>query len=307
MLGLMVRAYVVSLAAGAVACASGRPETFPIEEAPLELAKPCRVTLEPDMRPVVWLRLGVGPPLRFLVDSGSTITLLDARRADELGLERWDFAGSFETSGATGKSITLSHYVAVERLELGELVVHSPRLTLMDDPVLQQSGVDGIIGQDLLARLALVIDAERDTLHLLPQGGAAAVQAYLEKADVGAGAWGHVPLEFRPCPFLSLDMPGVSQVVELELDTGAEFSSLPRAALAALGLEPIGQRVSTGVGGSHTSDTYRIQDLNLFGLSIEVVVCESATEFGLLGMDVLGEFVVVLDGPEQTLWLHHRE
>jgi len=290
----------------ASACSSG-PATLALDAAPLELAAPCVVPLAARERPVVELSLDGRPAGLFLLDTGSTITLIGGAKAAELGLERRPYADSFETVGAGGKSAKLAHYVRAARLELGALTVSGTRLTVLDDPVLAQADVDGILGQDLLARLVLVLDPARHELHLLPQGGTEVLRSYLHSTGVGDGAWAMTPLEFRPCPFLAFDVAGLEQPVELEIDTGAGSTSLPRAAIEALGLAPIGTRTLGAIGGNHDEDLYRVESLGLFGLRVSANVTAARGAYGLLGMDVLGALVIVLDGPGRTLWLHRRE
>lgn len=302
----MARRLPALLALLAAACSSG-PATRALDEAALTLAEPCIVPLAERERPVVELLLDGRSAGRFLVDSGSSISLLGAAKAAELGLERRPYASRFEAMGSGGKSATLEHYVRVGRLELGKLLVHDTRLTVVDDPALAQAGVDGILGQDLLVRLVLVLDLQRHELHLLPRGGTEVLREYLRSAEVGDGAWAMAPIAFRPCPFLPLEVAGLESSVELELDTGAGSTSLPRAAIAALGLEPIGTHTLGSVGGNYDAELYALEDFGLFGLRIQTNVTAAVGEYGLLGMDILGELVVVLDGPARTLWLHRRE
>jgi len=40
---------------------------------------------------------------------------------------------------------------------------------------------------------------------------------------------------------------------------------------------------------------------------MEIPEPSSPLEYGLLGMNILGEFVFLLDGPGELVWAHHRE
>ncbi len=290
------------LLAGLAACSSAPPSPA-FGEAPFELATPCVVALEPDSRPIARVGLGVGEPRRFLLDSGSSITLISGVCADALGLERRPYGSTFELTGSGGASVRLGEYVRLEWLDIGALVVHSPAVAVMDDPVLAQAGVDGILGQDLLARLVLVVDMQRDRVHILPSCGTEAIRALLAQTGAGEDAWTTTPLELRPCPFATWAAVGGRQPVEFEIDTGSGDTSLPESAIAALGLECVGLRMSGGVGGNFTENLYRLEDSGLFGLEGGLDVTASPRESGLIGMNVLGARPFVLDGPGRALWL----
>src|SRR5262249_33677357 len=139
------------------ACASRRPA---LGEASLVLDGPTVVPLLEARLPLVSLSIE-GRALDFLVDSGSTLSFVDPRGAQELGLELKPYSGSSSTTGSNGGKTTFDHYVPVERLELGDLVLEHSMLPALDDAVLHTGSYSGILGQDLLARLVVVVDMER--------------------------------------------------------------------------------------------------------------------------------------------------
>lgn len=288
------------------ACCTGRPTSRALGEARLELSRNCVIPLAAEARPIAEVRLSAGRPLHFLLDTGAEISLLDGRCARELGLELLPYADTFRVVGSGGTALELREYVHLDRLSLGELVVHQTRLTVVAGEALAAANIDGILGQDLLARLVLVVDMQRHAAHLLSQSGSPDVRAYLQEAKVGDGAWVTVTLGPAPCPLLPLEVAGVAEPVRLALDTGAIASSLPKAAIVALHLQPIGTRTRGGVDGTYATDEYHLENFNLFGLTMAFDVTASPLAHGLLGMDVLGSLVLVLDGPARTLWLHHR-
>lgn len=273
----------------------------------LQLAQPCVVPLATDSRPIVEVDLGLGKPLRFLLDVGADVSLLDERCAKELGIELLPYATPLKVRGSTGGEIELRDFVRVERLVLGDLVVRQPGFTVIGGTALAEANADGILGQDLLARLVLVFDMQRDQLHILTEGGVEKVEAYLTSAKIADGAWGHAVIEFLPTPVLPFRVPGVADPLPFHLDTGAVGTSLPQAMITALGLQPLRKQKSSGVDGTREADVYRVENFSLFGLAFAFEATASAREQGLLGMDVLGELVFVIDGPQRTLWLHHRK
>jgi hypothetical protein len=131
----------------------------------------------------------------------------------------------------------------------------------------------------------------------------------LKEADLGIGAWAMASADFRPSPLLALDLPvDVGSPAEIEIDTGSTSTSFPEAWAIALEL-PRAETDSVemrGVGGTRQAQAYKLENFGLYGFLVTAQVYSNALEYGLLGMNVLGEFVLILDGPGRTLWLHHR-
>lgn len=291
-----------------VACSSG--PRLSLAEAPIRLETPSVVGLGEWKLPVVEVALD-GRTLTFLVDCGAAMSMIDPARAREIGLDVRPLEWSTVTVGSGGRSTVVDRYVPLERLELGGLVVERTYLCVLDDEVLRGPAFGGILAQDLLARLPVVIDMESGALHLLPPASdRAAIRTYLHEAELGDGAWAVIDTEFRPSPFLPLDTRGaLESPVEVEIDTGATDTSLPEELIAALALpETEAPEIELrGVGGTRSSKAYRLEGFGLFGFRISAEIRSNPLAYGLLGMDVLGEFVFVLDGPGRALWLHHRE
>ena len=275
-------------------------------EAPFDLAGPTVVALAADDRPVAEVRLDGSPPRRFLIDTGAQISLISSVSARELQLSIRQYAGSIRTIGSTGDERELRDFVAVDRLVLGDLVVRSCRITVIDDAAVTNASIDGILGQDLLSRFTIALDMRERSLHLVPSTGNEAVRAYLEATRIGVGAWATTTFEVEATPVLRLPVEGLEQPLPLWIDTGAQGTTLPREAILAMKATPLGTRKNEGIGGSHELAEHRIEGFDLFGLKLGLQVTESRTGKGLLGMDVWAQLVVVLDGPARTMWLHHR-
>lgn len=285
------------------ACAGEAFVSHALDQAPIELAGPSVVPLEDGSRPVVGVVLDGRPPRRFLVDTGAGISWISARCVAELGLTELPYAASFETVGAGGAGRRIDSYVRPKVMELGDLRVRDARIAVIDDPALDIVG-DGIIGQDLLARLMVTLDMQRRQLHLVPDSGPEAVRRYLETSELGAGAWIHFEADFRPSPMIQVVFP--EEVFELMLDTGAEATSLPRRWLESLQREPHAEHEMGAIGGSYTARSY-IEAFNLFGLTFLGEFTVAPQEYGLLGMDVLSHWLLLIDGPAETVWLHVRK
>lgn len=300
----------------ALAACSG-VSTTAVVDTPIDLDSPTVIPLLEGALPAIGVTLDGRDGLPFVVDSGSSISVIDRPKAEALGLFIGPYSHESSTSGSGGGSVSYDSYAAVDRLEAGGLTLVGSRLPAIDLAMLRDSGYVGILGQDILARLVVVFDMPRRELHLLPAGtDNDAIVEYVKGAEIGAGTWASVPIDFRPCPFVSLDVERPKEVdaestaevdAEMEIDTGAASSSLPAVAIEALGLEATGTATSRGIDRTFEESTYDLADFGLYGFRVAGQFKRSALDYGLLGIDVLGEFVFILDGPGATVWLHHRE
>lgn len=270
---------------------------------------PTRLDLATRVPPVVHAVVDGHPGLPFLLDSGAGVTSLDRGRAEALGLRIRSYSKPGSTRGSDGRTVPLERYAVLGRLEIGAVLVEGLAVPVVESEATSVQGWFGILGQDVLARLPVVLDAERGQVHFLPPAtDQAGIQRYLEEAKLGKGKWAVATAPFRPSPFLACDVAGLEPgATELEIDTGATTTSLPQAAIRALDLMPTGRFEARTIAGVETGNTYQVKGMDLFGLKITAEIQESALEYGLLGMDVLRELVVVLDGPGGKIWLHKRE
>ena len=299
-------ARTASLLILATAC-SGAPTFVPLEQRQVALGAPLVAELIPNRLPVVAVRLDGREERPFIVDCGSAMTFIDARVASELGLTVVEYTKPFTASGVDGRQSTVSRCTRLERLEIGALALDHVVVPLLETDMLQVQSVSGILGQDLLARLPFLIDTGRARLHLLPPAtDRQGIIDYLSAADVGDGNWVVVDAEFRPCPFLSMSVEGLDDL-ELEVDTGAGMMCLPQRAIDALGLRPVGGGEAPSLEGLKSVTTYLLEGFDLFGIRVTTEVQSISDDYGLLGMDVLGKFLLLVDGPGRTIWLHHRK
>lgn len=293
-----------ALAAG---CSQGSPYGSP--EPAIVVAVPEVLPLVAGSLPVIEVTADGRTDLLMLVDSGASITSIDRIMAEELGLEIGRYDGSSLTTGADGRSMPLEYYTTLRRLELGSVVVEDFLVTVLDSEATSRHGWFGILGQDVLARLPVIVDGARDQLHLLPiDTDEEGIAAYLAEQEVGDGAWAVAPIDYRPCPYLPASIDGLEpDDIEILIDTGASSTSLPMLAIEALGLEPVGTFTTVTIAGLSKGNTYELEDFGLYGLLIDATIHGGKLDHGLMGMDILGELVVLLDGPGGRIWLHNRE
>ncbi|MFN0243021.1 MAG: retroviral-like aspartic protease family protein [Planctomycetota bacterium] len=272
----------------------------------LHLTEPVVVELVPNRLPVVLVSFDGGPPVPCLVDCGAEKSFLDADAAERLGVKLGDYAQPFTVRGVDGHESRVHRCAYVRRVELGALLVEDCYIPLLESDLFDVQNVGGLLGQDVLARFPFVIDVQRGKLHLLPPDmRRTGIETYLGAADIGRGDWVIATADFRPCPFLTLDVEGVGEL-EIEVDTGAGMMCLPERVIDALALTPVGVGEAPSLAGPKQVRTYLLENFGLFGTRIRTEVQAIRDEHGLLGMDVLGGFVLVLNAPEKTVWLHRR-
>ncbi len=88
-------------------------------------------------------------PYRFLVDTGASITSLSERLAQQLPLKT-QLAQTLRVAGLGGQ--TVARRSQLERLSLQTLQISKLNVLVVNSPVFQTLGIDGIIGQDILNR-----------------------------------------------------------------------------------------------------------------------------------------------------------
>ena len=99
---------------------------------------------------------------RFLVDTGSSVTIVSPSAARALALPGGDDSATVELQTLAGK--TAGHRSTLRSLLMGDL-------ELRDVPVVVHDpgpGLDGILGNTVLGRYRLTLDGDRRVLHLRP-------------------------------------------------------------------------------------------------------------------------------------------
>jgi predicted aspartyl protease len=290
----------------AVAACARTPTVIP--EPRVAVEAPIEIELAKGAVPTVVATVDGHPGLVFLVDTGASMSCVNLSAARELGLPVRPYASTGRTTGSDGRSAEYESYVPMSRIEIGPLAIEDLHVPAFDSEVLAVHGWFGLLGQDVLGKMIFVVDAERGRLHALPPStDMEGLTRYLKDAKLGAGGWGAVPVEFRPCPHLALDVaePVGGQVV-LELDTGATWTSLPKSLVRGLALEEAGTYEAHTIAGRHAGRTYKLRGLDLFGIKISGEIEDSDLDHGLFGMDILGKLVVVFDAPHGKVWFHNR-
>jgi hypothetical protein len=162
-----------------------------------------------------------GKVLRFILDSGATISALTPDAARRLGIRSmgWTLVNEIKTPIAY-----------LESIAVGQAVHENHRVAVVHLPAAQRMKVeyDGILGLDVLSRYDVVINFVENRLLLLPIGSVSRSHAAREMVRVGFQPSRHglvlmtAHVEFVPIPAL--------------LDLGAQYSLVNRAASAMGGV-----------------------------------------------------------------------
>ena len=303
---------LTSIALSACATTSSERPWTKLDQVPLTFTEPVVVPLIQDgaeSRPVVGLKLN-GHECRFLVDTLSALSFVVPECAEEVGLTIGpvalpDGSAAIVRSG-TGKSVRIDHYGGVKCLELGSVAIEDAVLFLNGDaPMLRSKEFQGVLGYDLLKRLPVVFDLEHHALHFLPPGtDRAGIEAYLTAERFGAGGWSCGAIEFDGGFYVPITVDGALDPMVLMFDTGCNVTALPEAFVTKLGLETADDELHelNFVGGTVMVRHYR-WEFELMGFRMNTTVPTLPREFAILGMNALGNFNFVLDGPGKMLWL----
>jgi predicted aspartyl protease len=133
------------------------------ESRPARVAPTIPFELVSDFVVVVRAQVGDLDSLRFILDTGSTHTVIDRRVADALGLRRHP-----------GREINFDRYIRVDWAEVAQLRVGPIQATALRVMVVNLEeysavgqGADGILGMDLLSRgKKLAIDYEKKLVSI---------------------------------------------------------------------------------------------------------------------------------------------
>ena len=275
--------------------------------------------------PVSYHRLGLvlvparvgGVEGRYLLDTGCDTTAVTPRVASALEStgRSVEVSTSLSTNDPVHATAALSGGIQFASGSLDypthvDVMDHSRLSMLLGDDV------DGILGWDVLRNYVIGIDSRGQRLFASRNIGATAM---LERLGAGQADTRLVLETLDESPFLMVTYE--SQSLRLMLDTGATVTTLFSETWHRLNveppIEPAPNGVSWGVTGESPVRAGRLKELSLGPLrladvsvlvsSVEGAVAQkgvSRVSFdGVLGMNVLSKYFVVIDGPEGVLYL----
>lgn len=247
--------------------------------------------------PVIEIPRNKSGPWRFLVDTGSSVTLVSPEFAAHAGRRgATPEAAGVSVRSAGGEVITLPA-VTLRRLDLGDVRFESVPAVVYDFDALSDhfgERIDGVLGFPLFRETVLTLDYPQSTLHLTPAGSS-------------GGLMPGARLRFDPAnrvPLVPLEVAG--QAVNALVDTGSDGGlQLNPAGLALRFVQPpvAGAKVAT-LTGDRQQRLGRIEDHARLGTHIlSQPIIDVNDSLSSLGGGVLRHFVATFDQSRGELTL----
>ena len=246
-----------------------------------------------------------GQPVRMVIDTGASFSVISEATASRLGLERTPV----KIRGLIGVGGISRRLAAIARhMRLGDLLLDDQRLEVADISVgLPRAPVDGLLGSDILSAYDTDLDLRHATLTLNAPAGCAA-------PPPGWGPAMRVPVG-RPYPtnhLMTLPVRLDGHALTAIIDTGASGSILGAAAAQRAGVaaaQPGDKAVELGgIGSDHPAAfRHRFQSLSFGGgtfirPSLLVGPVEAYYDM-ILGADFLRFFRAWIPADAQAIWL----
>jgi len=273
-----------------------------------------------DNRPILSVRVnGQKNPLRFVLDTGSGMSVISDETAKRLGLRPIARGGMARAVGGGGKFEIVYGYLS--SLEVGEVRVDNVPVYIRrfyDD----KNPVDGYIGLSLISKFVAMVDYGQRTFTLVRRGGEAASPwtAVDQATPTPAGGpepgsptiMQEIPLRTTSSGFLSgeVGIEGFDKPLNFIIDTGASVSvvsqKLAEFETITSHIQRSKMRVFGAAGVTENVDTVLLPKVMLGALVRERIsaavldmeaVNETAgfTQNGILGGNFLRHFRVSFD------------
>lgn len=266
-----------ALVAAAIVCACG-------DCGALAQTADVRIDLTPAWLVLAPVELHGAPPRHFVVDTGATTTMLDARVATALGLAPTGTLRMLAASGAFSATSGIVSSVKIGSISVERLPVSWTRLDRLRP---EDARIMGVIGQDVLSRLTMTIDYPRRRLRLddrpCPAGDA---MVEVDRVDG------------RPAIAAVVQGPGGARRLRLVIDSGANALVLfEQSGAGSVRTHPV--PLITHAGGASASAIpgakVTIAGLAFKGAAIAMRPTEVRGEDGLLPASWFSR--VCIDGP----------
>ncbi|HEX6279167.1 MAG TPA: aspartyl protease family protein, partial [Pyrinomonadaceae bacterium] len=166
-------------------------------------------------RPIIELRINERPePLRFVLDTGSGISVLSDETARALKIKPVTKGGLAKGIGGDGKFEIV--YGFVNQIDIGDVIVRNVPVYLRKFH--SDGKIDGYIGLSLISKFLTTVDYGKLTFELRRKD--------MVEADASADAGLSVPLRLTSSGFLSgqVQLEGIEQPLNFIVDTGASVS-----------------------------------------------------------------------------------
>jgi len=227
------------------------------------------------------VHIGADGPFRFLVDTGTTITVIDRTLAKRIGVQP---SGTTVAVSSTTGALEVAE-AEVRDFRAGTVTVASAKVLIADLPRFANHGhIDGILGMSFFTGRSMLLDLRRRCLELdvAPIAGST-----LDAHEVA----GRVAIEIEG--------------LNLILDSGSSFAVLTSARARALAVES-GTAELTSAGGGRRTTAVTLPRLELGGLTLHnvtaaVVLRDDSRSDGLLPITLFDRVYIAADRNEVVL------
>ena len=309
--------------------AGGWAQTPPVSTPTLTPAALAQAPLNHCACPLTWLRgvTGYGPPVvevvlnhqvraTFIVDTGSSNTIVTEAMAKRLGLESQTLRDDSKTGAQfNGRPLRFVHIDSLAinpdtkdaaRNEDGGADFAGDLMTLPQISLYPAATrrIDGILGMSLLANCTLLLDPE--TRRLTLWWNRALTRA--DRAQIGMGEAIEIGLVSGGHGILQVQTRLNDREVLLDVDTGAEATIIPSGTAARLRLRPDGPGcdLRTVYGDAHVMGA-KVRQMTFGsvvrkGQRVNYMGSPGPVEQSL-GMDVLGQYRILIDAANKKMYL----
>lgn len=246
------------------------------------------------------VRINGSDPLAFLLDTGADVTFLDPQIDTPVPLT---LTASDLTIGGIGAERRVMSFAEGVELSVGGLVMRDQRIVALDTAEIEQAlgtRIDGFLGWDMLRHFQWELDFQTRTLRIHRE----------RPLDWPVSGW--IPL--GPKRTIPVSVSIADHIVEgdFALDTGGEgfLTVYPNASRHVVTRDAAPTLESRGIGGNLEMRYVMADRVDLAGTAIENVPVAltggetsvaRASHDGHIGLDTLGLFRLLVDGPAERV------
>jgi predicted aspartyl protease len=236
-----------------------------------------------------------GHPVRLLLDTGSTYTVIDQAAAKEFGLKEQE-GGEGEFAFGDQKFTVAK----LQQLDLGSCSTNNMDVAVQDLSKLKwlDEKLAGLLGLDVLGSFAVTVDYRKKLIELSPKVFPLAKNAIVLPCH--SDDWGRL--------WLSGNIDNANNTSDMLVDTGCDFSSISESTVSKIIRKPlvIWKSVQDGAGVEehcyhHTFKKLIINDIS-FDKPKFAVTCDTQSDT-TLGANFLRKYRITLDFPGKRLIL----
>ena len=233
---------------------------------------------------IVSARINQRIPVRLIVDTGSSYTVVDRRIAPLL--ETRD-GNSVTLHGSGGESVELTRVARIEWLSLGPMTVHNCRAVVHDLGSFRAgmgAEIDGVIGFPAFRDVLLTLDYPAEQIRVAPG------------ALDPAGALTYVRAPTGDSPSIALELGSDGEVL-FEIDSGSNGGlTIAEDCRVEYTSEPVDVGAALTIGGVSVTRKARMAGgFDLAGVRFEQPIVALSEGLDSIGAEVLRHFSVTFD------------